>query len=186
MQANRKVYLAFFLRQLGAQAVWAIFPLYLAGIGASKQWIALMDAINMGSQFAFMRLVERFNPALIFRIGLLLSAIVFGIYGLASNYLQLLPVQVTLGAAWSCLFVGSLGYLLRKNIERGSVSGLLYSTTYLSGGIGPFMGGAVSELWGYAPLMYLSSGMALASFVYSRGLRIGQKSASIDKNTPKK
>ncbi len=172
IKSNRKVYLSLFARQMGAQAVWAIFPLYLSSIGASKMWIALMDGINMGSQFILMLLVERFNPAQAFRAGLLLSATVLAIYGLASSYLQLLPVQVVLGGAWACLFVGSLGYLLRKNAERGSAAGLIYSTIYLSAGVGPFVGGAVSELWGFGPLMFISSAVTLVGFLYSRGLNI--------------
>lgn len=174
-RANRKVYFAFFLRQIGANAVWAIFPLYLTGIGASKMWIAVLDAVNNGGQFVAMRFVERFNPARVFRAGLLVSALVFAVYGLATDYRQLWPVQILLAIAWSAMFIGALGYLLRKNIECGTVSGLLYSTVYLSAGLGPFMGGAVAHAWGFVTLMYASSGMSLLGFLSSRGLKTGKE-----------
>ena len=170
IKANRKVYLAFFSRQLGASAIWAILPIYLTGIGASKLWIAILDGINMGSQFIAMRFVGKFNPAKLFRIGLLLSALVFAIYGIATNYLQVIPVQILLAIAWASMFIGALNDLLRKSNERGTVSGLLYSTIYLSAGLGPFLGGAVTQVWGFATLMYAGSSLSFLGFLSSSGL----------------
>jgi MFS family permease len=45
--ANRRVYLPFLLRHMGATSVWAILPLYLAGIGASPD----RSAIQSGAPF---------------------------------------------------------------------------------------------------------------------------------------
>ena len=149
MWADRKVYFPYFLRQLGAQAIWAIFPLFLRDIGASRPWIAMFDSINMAVQFIAMQFVERFNAARVFTTGLILSSLVFVVYGVASHYLGLIPAQVLIGIAWSCLFVGALSFLLRRNVERGTAAGLRYSTTYLSAGLGPFLGGALSQLWGF-------------------------------------
>lgn len=167
---NHRVYLAFFLRQLGAHAIWAVFPLFLAHIGATKLWIAIIDGINMGVQFLAMRFVERFNPTRIFRVGLITSCIAFAAYGVATHYLQIIPVQLLIAVSWSCLFVGALSYLLRRNPERGSASGVLYSTVYLSAAVGPFLGGTVSQFCGFASLMYIGSGLSLLGFFYSRGL----------------
>ncbi len=183
IKANRKVYLAFFVRQLGATAIWAIFPLYLVGIGASNSWIAVLDAINMGVQFVAMQLVEKFNPAKMFRIGLLSSALVFVIYGIATNYLQLIPVQVLLAIAWSSMFNGPLSCLLTKSKERGTVSGLLYSTIYFSTGLGPFLGGAVAQVWGFVPLMYVGSSLSLLGFLFSWGLTSGKETGITESHT---
>lgn len=175
IKANRKIYLAFFIRQLGANAIWAIFPLYLAGIGASRLWIAILDSINTGGQFVAMRFAERFNPVKAFRAGLLISALVFVLYGIATNYLQLVAVQIMLAIAWSGMFIGALSYLMRKSNERGTVSGLLYSTIYLSAGLGPFLGGAVAQVWGFVTLMYVGSSLSFVGFLSSRGLSTGKK-----------
>ena len=174
IKANRKVYLAFFARQLGANAIWAILPLYLTGIGASKLWIAILDGINMGGQFIAMRFVGKFNPAKLFQTGLLISALVFVIYGIATNYLQLIPVQIFLAVAWSSMFIGALNKLLRKSSEQGTATGLLYSSIYLSAGLGPFMGGAVTQVWGFATLMYMGSSLSFLGFLFSRGLSADQ------------
>lgn len=175
LRSNLRVYFTILLRQLGSQAAWAIFPLYLVGIGADLSWIAAISAINVAVQFVGMRLVERFNPALMFRAGLLFSALAFAAYGMATSYLQVVPVQVLLGVGWSCLFIGGLSYLMRKNTERGSVSGLFYSTNYLSAGLGPFIGGAVSEVWSFAAVMHVASALSLVAFLSSRGMKTGDE-----------
>jgi MFS family permease len=172
--ANRKVYFPFFLRQLGAQAIWAIFPLFLRNIGASRLWIAMFDGINMGVQFIAMQFVERFNAARVFTTGLLLSSLVFVVYGIASHYLQLIPAQVLIAIAWSCLFVGAMSFLLRRNVEHGTAAGLLYSTTYLSAGLGPFLGGALAQLWGFDTVMYVGSALAFVGLLLSPGLKASE------------
>jgi MFS family permease len=170
IKENYRIYLAFFLRQLGGTAIWAIWPLYLSGIGASKIWISAMDATNMIGQFIAMRIVERFNPGKMFQAGLIISAIVFAIYGLATHYLQILPVQLLLSVGYSALFIGCLNYLLRRHPEHGTIAGLMNSTMSLSSGLGPFLGGAVSQVWGYAEVMYLGAGITLLGLLSSRGI----------------
>jgi len=168
--SNRKIYVPFLLRHIGATAVWSIFPLYLSGLGASKLLIAVLDGINFGGQFIAMRLIQQLNPVRIFIIGLISSVLVFAVYGIATHYVQLIPVQILLAVAWSGLFVGALNSLLAKNVERGTAVGMLYSSMSLSGGIGPFLGGAISQVWGFSTVMYVSSGLSFAGLLASRGL----------------
>ena len=175
LKANGRVYLSFFLRQTGASAAFAVFPLLLASIGASRTWIAVINAINMGSQFIAMRFVEKINPVKSFRIGLLLSALVFVLYGVVTRYPLFIPVQILLGIAWSLLYVGVLVYLLRRNPERGSVSGLLFSTHYVAWSIGSFMGGGIAQIWGYSAVMFTGSAMALLATITSRGMKSEEK-----------
>jgi predicted MFS family arabinose efflux permease len=84
--------------------------------------------------------------------------------------MQLIPVQVLLALAWSCIFIGAFTYLLKNSRERGTISGLMYSTMYLSAGIGPFMGGAIAQAWGYATLMYIGAGLSACGFVNTIGI----------------
>ena len=167
---NGRVYIPFFLRCLGSSAVWAIFPLFLVSIGASKLWVALLDAINMGLQFVFMRYVERFKSGVVLAVGLVSSVIVFASYGFATHYLQLIPVEVLLAVSWSCLWVGSLSFLMGQSVERGTAAGLLYSMTYLSAGLGPLIGGFVSETWSFRALMFVASGLTFLGLILSRVL----------------
>jgi MFS family permease len=172
VKADYRVYLGFFLRQLGGNAIWTIWPLYQASIGATKLWIALVEVTNMVGQIVAMRFIERFNPARMFQAGLLLSAIVFVVYGLLTRYWQLIPVQLFLALAYSSMFVGALSYLLRHHAEYGTTAGLLNSSNAISGVLGPFLGGAVSEAWGYATLMYVGAGTTLLGFLAALGLKV--------------
>jgi MFS family permease len=170
IKSNYKIYLAFFLRQIGGTAIWTVWPLYLSGIGASKFWISAMDATNMAGQFVAMRVMEKFNPGRMFQVGLVLSAVVFALYGVINHYLLFIPVQLLLAVSWSALFIGGLNYLLRRHRERGTVAGVLNSTMSLSGSLGPFLGGAVSQAWGYGAVMYAGVGFSLLGLLSARGI----------------
>jgi MFS family permease len=171
IRSDYKIYLALFLRQFGGNAIWAIWPLYQASIGATKVWIALVEVTNMVGQIIFMRLIERFDPAKMFKTGLLMSAIIFAAYGLANRYWQLIPIQAFLSFAYSAMFAGALAYLLRRHKEYGTTSGLMNSFNALSGSLGPFLGWAVSQAWGYSSLMYVSAAITLGGFLTARGLK---------------
>src|SRR4030043_354141 len=127
IKADYRIYLAFFLRQLGGNAIWTIWPLYQASLGATKLWIAMTDMTNMVGQIVAMRYIERFNPARMFQAGLLLSGAVFIAYGLSNRFWQLVPIQLVLALAYSSLFIGALSYLLRRHQEYGTTSGLMNS-----------------------------------------------------------
>ena len=144
--------------------------LYLAVLGASKIWIAAFDMVNFIVQFIAMRLVEKFDPAKALRIGLLLSFVVFIYYGAVQSFPLLMPIQILIGISWAGILIGSLSYLLRKHKERGTVSGQLYSAMYLSTSIGPFIGGALAQAWGFPITMFFGGGMSLVSLLSTRGL----------------
>jgi len=168
--SNRKVYLPFLLRHTGANIIWIIYPLFLASIGASKPWIAILWSINVGGQFIAMRFIDRFGAARMFTAGLILSTLAFVSYSLVSHYSQLIPVQVLLAVSFSCLYVGAINFLFRHNVERGTAVGLLYSTSNLSAAIGPFLGGIISQVWGFQTVMYVASAMSFCGLLASRGV----------------
>jgi predicted MFS family arabinose efflux permease len=134
----------------------------------------------MAGQFVFTRYVERFNAARMFQIGLVLSVVVFGLYGAANHYLQVIPMQVLLAVCYSALFVGALNYLLSRHRERGTMAGLLNSSMSLSGSLGPFLGGAVSQAWGYDAVMYAAAGLSFLGLLASRGIDAFKKAGTAD------
>jgi MFS family permease len=148
-----------------------VWPLYQTSLGATKLWIAIVEMTNMVGQIIFMRVIERFDPGKMFKIGLLLSAVVFTAYGLANRYWQLIATQAVLSFAYSAMFAGALAYLLRRHKEYGTTSGLMNSFNALSGALGPFMGGALSQAWGYPTLMYISAGITMLGFGTAAGLK---------------
>jgi len=171
LKANWRVYLAFLLRQIGAYSVWVIFPLFVTGLGADRSWVAVLSAINMGIQFIWTRFVEKFNAVTMFTAGLIASVVVFLLYSVATNYIQLIPIQVMLALTYGSLFVGGLSILLQRNTERGTVTGLYYSTNSLANAVGPFIGGAVSQAWGFTAVFYVAAGLMAAGLAASMGLK---------------
>lgn len=174
VRANIKVYLPYFLRCLGSYAVWTVFPLFLVEIGATRSWVAILDGINMASQFFLMRFVERFHPGRTLTVGLAASVVFCVAYGLARHYLQIIPVEVVVAVSWSCLWVGALSFLMRRSVERGTAAGLLYSITYLSSALGPLIGGFVAGGWGYRAVMYVGAAIMGAGLLASLVLPDGE------------
>ncbi|MEW6425730.1 MAG: MFS transporter [Bacillota bacterium] len=162
LRRNRRVYLAIFLRHLGAQAVWAILPLYLVWLGADKFWVGLLWGINFGVQFIVMRYIEKFDAGKVFTFGQVVSLLVFLAYVLATDYRQLVVVQAALGLSWSCLYVGALLIVLESGEERGTASGIFQSTLNLCNALGPFIGGAIAQGWGYRGAMLFAVFIGLA------------------------
>lgn len=169
VRRNYRLYLSFFMRHTGAFAIWAIYPIYLSGLGADRFWIGVIYGINAFGQFLVMPLVDRFRSRGLVNWGLLLSGLTFLGIGLARDYRQVLGVQVLLAISWSCLYLGSLKYLLERNVERSSAVGVFNSVFGLSGVVGPILGGMVAGL-GYRAVMGLAVLLTLAGLgIFSSG-----------------
>jgi len=172
---NWRLYLPFFLRQIGARGVWIILPLFLVDIGASKSWIGILWMINFGSQFIAMRFTEIFNEGKMFSLGLILSGVVFLAYFPATNYLQVIPTQVVLGISWSTFYVGALLLLMRSGEERGTSAGILFSITSLCEGIGPFLGGVLAQIMNFQAALLFAAFMSFAGLPLSLRIRLQNK-----------
>jgi MFS family permease len=144
LKRNWRVYVSFFLRHAGAMGIWAIFPVYLERLGANKLWIGIIYAINAVGQFVFMPLLDRYPARTLIRMGFYGSVLTFLSFALCVNFWQLLPFQVLLALSWSCLYVGSLKYLIEHNPERSTAVGGLNSVLSLSGIVGAALGGALA------------------------------------------
>lgn len=162
MRRDYRIYLAVFLRHLGATAVWIILPLYLASIGMNKFWIGLLWGVNFAVQFLVMRIMERFNEYKTFAFGQLLSVLVFVALAYLTDRYVLVTVQALLGVAWSCLYVGALLIVLRSGEERGTAGGIFQSTLNLCNAVGPLMGGLIAQGWGYRGVMFFAAALGVA------------------------
>jgi predicted MFS family arabinose efflux permease len=114
-----------------------------------------------------MRYLEAFDPRRVFAFGQILSIFVFISYVIIENTWMLMAVQALLGVAWACLYVGALLLVLRAGEERGTASGIFQATLNLCTAVGPFLGGMISQYWGYHGVMIFAAvvgaaGMAVA------------------------
>lgn len=162
MRRDYRVYFAVFLRHLGATAVWIILPLYLASLGMDRFWIGILWVVNFAVQFVVMRHVERFSEYKVFSFGQLLSALVFTAYAFVSGHICLIVVQVLLGVAWSCLYVGALLIVLRGGEEKGTAGGIFQSTLNLCNAVGPLLGGLIAQGWGYRGVLFFAAALGVA------------------------
>ena len=156
IKRNWQVYLSFFLRNAGAFGIWAIFPLFLAHLGANKFWIGIIYSLNAFGQFFFMPHLDRFRSQTLIQLGLYFSTATFVAFALCKNYWQILPFLILLAFSWSCLYLGSLKYLMEQNEERSTAVGILHSISSLAGIIGPLLGGLVGSL-GYPAVMIMAA-----------------------------
>jgi MFS family permease len=156
---NWRIYLSFLLRHLGAFSIWTIFPLYLAHLGASRFWIGFIYALNPLAQFLFMNILERVKETLLIRLGLLLSVLVFVLFGVARRFEQVIPIQIALALSWSCLYLGTLKQLLHRNEEKSTASGILQSVLSLAAVLGALLEG-ITGLFGYRTIMFVAAAIA--------------------------
>jgi len=159
------IYLAVFLRHLGATSVWIILPLYFTSLGLDRSWIGILWGTNFTVQFIVMRSLERFSPQRVFAFGQVVSIIVFISYILIHNCWLLLLVQVMLGIAWACLYVGALLLVLRAGENRGTAAGVFQATINLCNAVGPFLGGIVAQNWSYSGVMLVAAILSTCGLV---------------------
>jgi predicted MFS family arabinose efflux permease len=74
-------------------------------------------------------------------------------------------MQVSIAAAWSCLYVGSIKYLMERNEEKGTSSGLLQSFLSISAIIGALVGGVTVFTLGYHGSMYIATAMGMVGLI---------------------
>jgi len=156
----------YLLRHTGANIIWVIYPLYILDLGGDKFWIGVIYAVNTATQFIVMLFLDRFKDERLIGAGLLLATATFFSFTLAQNFQHLLPMQVLLACSWASMYVGSLLYLMRNNIERATSSGILSSVINISQVFGALIGGAISQAFSnFRATMYLATGMTIVGFV---------------------
>jgi len=169
IKRNASVYSAMLIRHTGANMIWVTYPLFLESIGADVEWIGVIYAVNAFGQAFFMLFLDRYDPSLLVAVGLVSSALTFYTFTLAGSYWEIIPSQVLLAAAWSCLYVGALRYVMDRNKEKATVTGLLSSTMSISGIMGPVLGGIAATLFGFKGTISIATAMsviALCIFIF--------------------
>lgn len=166
IKRNHRLYLSFFIRHSGANAVWVIFPLFLEDMGATFVMIGFVYLVNSIVQFFLMRRLDNIDPNKLIIAGLGFSVVTFISFALASEYWHILAMQVILALSWSFLYVGSVRKLLSENVERATANGMLAFTLGGSAIAGSLAGGILSEMFGHRFLIGVAAGMSLVSLIY--------------------
>ncbi len=157
----------FLLRHAGATAVWTIFPLYMASLGADKFWVAVIYTINPLIQFFMMRRLENRDMVSVVKYGYLLSSIAFLSFIPPTMFYYVIPGMVLVALSWSFLYVGSTELLLLRNEDKAAASGLITTVISLATVAGSLIGGAVSQYHGFVTVLMVGAVMCFASFLVS-------------------
>jgi len=172
LKKNWFVYLPFFLRHSGANCIWVIYPLYIASLQGDKFWTGVIYMVNTASQFVVMRFADRFRDSALIIAGFFLSFVTFLSFSVAQVFYHLLPMQVILGCSWSTIYVGSLVYLMKHNVEKATSTGILSSVVSLAAVFGSLIGGVIAQSFGFTATMYAAAVLTAVGFVLNRiGMR---------------
>jgi MFS family permease len=162
---NSRIYIPYFLRMLGAQTAWGLFPLYLLSTGADKFLVAAAYFTNCFAQFFFMQYLERFRNLDLFNLGLLTSMLSFIGYAVVHNIWFIFPIQILLAYSFSALQVGANQEILCNNQEKGSAVGILNSEMNFTAVIGPCLAGLILFHWGFDWVMWFAAGVTFLGLV---------------------
>ncbi|TAL46802.1 MFS transporter [archaeon] len=166
LKQNLAVYIPFFIRRSASYAVWVFWGLYLLQFTDNLFLIGVTSAINAMSQFVIMHtLTDKMKVSTLMTLGTLLSAVTFFIYGIATEFWQILPTQILLGISWSFLYVGSIRWITDRTKEKATGVGLFNSFDNLSNLVGPLIALALIPFGGYRLIMYAAAIIAFGSFV---------------------
>jgi MFS family permease len=171
IKKNLDVYIPYLIRHSAATAVWAIFPVYIASLGADRFTIGILYAINPLMQGTFMIVLAQARSRRLITIGLVASAVTFLGYAAAPHWSWLIVLQALLGFSWANLYLGSMKHLLENNEEQATATGILNSIFGMSGIVGPLFGGFVA-MYGMRVLLFFSAVLAFSSVIVSRSLRL--------------
>ncbi|UCG69223.1 MAG: MFS transporter [Thermoplasmata archaeon] len=162
-------YLTMLVRHSGACSVWVIFPLFLhEDLGGSKFWIAILYALNPLGQFLTMQSIDRVRSTRLIAMGLFISTISFTGLSFVNNFWQVVIPWILISVAWGFLYVGSLKFVMERNIEKATSVGILGSTLSISSIIGALIGGMVAWHFGRVANIILAAimcGSALILFL---------------------
>ncbi len=165
IRRNAPVYLAMLIRHTGANMIWVTYPLFLQSIGADVAWVGGIYAVNAFGQFFIMNMIDRYDPAVLVAVGLASSAVTFFAFTLVGSFYEIIPAQLLLAASWACLYVGSVRYVMDRNKEKATATGILGSVMSISGITGPVLGGFAAASFGFKGTIGIASAMAVLAFL---------------------
>ncbi len=168
LRKNWNIYFGFFLRQIGANNVWIIFPLYLVSLGANELQVGILYAINPILQFFIMRRLDSYNTTSLIHAGDIFSAAAFIVLIPLATYYQAIPGLVLIAFSYSSLYVGSTRMLIETNEEKGAAAGLLNSSIAFASIIGSLIGGIILEHYGFRVVMASGAFFAILGYAVVR------------------
>ncbi|MEM2905353.1 MAG: MFS transporter [Candidatus Bathyarchaeia archaeon] len=170
--------LAYFLIQFSGSVMFPLIRVYMVKIEASDTEIGLVVAafglISAPLQAPFGRLSDRRGRKPLITLGVFSTSLVAPWYGFATSFPQLLLIRSAHGvaSAMSGPVVGALVADVTPRWQRARALGMLSTAQSLGMVVGPLVGGALADLYGYQfPFLLCSGIMAVSALIIHKGVR---------------
>ena len=163
--------LGVFSATLGMGIVSPLLPLYVDAMGATGIWLGIIIAAFAISHSIITpiagRLSDRSGRKLFLGIGLLVSSIVSLGYIWAGNVYQLASVRLINGVGAAMSIPIALAYVgdLSPEGEEGKWMGYAQAAFFSGFGLGPIMGGVLTEHFGMTACFSTMGGLNLLAFL---------------------
>ena len=163
--------LSIFSSMLGVGIVAPLLPIYADEMGATGIWIGVIFGGFSISRTIVMpiigRLSDRHGRKLFLGIGLLAYAIISLGYIWAENVSQLTAVRLIQGAASGMIIPIAQAYIgdISPEGKEGTWMGYFNAAFFTGFGIGPLMGGTLTDHFGMTVAFYSMGGLNLLAFL---------------------
>ena len=165
------MYLALFLRMMGASGVWSLFSLFIFSLGGDEVMVGILFAINPVIQSLIFERFGRLSEGRglkIFELGLILSSIVFFGYYIAPNVYYIILIQILLGFSWVSLYAGINVYIIENTEKdiRGTSLGIVNTVMAIGWVAGSILSGYIADLTStYKTYILISAILSLIAFI---------------------
>ena len=149
------LFIAVAVAMLGIGIISPILPLYVETFSASGLVIGIIMgafSLSRGLLGPFVgRLSDRIGRRRFLLAGLGIFALVSLCYSLAGNVWQLILVRIIQGAASVMVTPIAQGYVgdITPVGKEGRMMNLFYSSMFIGVGVGPLLGGVLTDMWSY-------------------------------------
>jgi len=170
----RVLYLTIFLTSTGLGTATFLLPVYASGLGADYIDLGWMGAVrNLVYTIGTLTvgyLLDRFERVRIYLIFMMFSAIVVALLGAVSSLIYLILWNGLVGLFSASFWVTAS--TLTADIspsEQMTKSISLYNLSWILGfTVGPYLGGLISDAFGFQALFVILSGFIISSVILSR------------------
>ena len=163
--------LATFTSLLGAGIIAPLLPLYAESLGANDIWLGIISAAFFISGAIFMpitgRLSDRTGRKAFISTGLAIYTIASIGYIWASSISQLTFVRLLQGAAFGTITPVAQAYIgdISPEGEEGRWMGYFNACFFIGFGVGPLIGGVLTDHFGMPAAFYSMTGLSLMAFL---------------------
>ncbi len=163
--------LSLFSGMLGMGIISPLLPLYAENMGATGIWLGVIFAGFSISRAIVMpiigRLSDRNGRKLFICIGLFIYAIISPGYIWADNVSQLALVRLIQGAAAGMIIPIAQAYVgdISPEGEEGKWMGYFHAAFFTGFGVGPLMGGVLTDHFGMNVAFFTMGGLNLLAFL---------------------